>query len=218
VEELKDRVVQRVREAAAARGIPLTHLPDRAGVSRSHFWDVLAGRASPTLKWLARVASALDVPPAQLLEEPNGGELTRPLPRIPFYPLRVAAGALRPGDVSEPSRWIEPKTRRRLHPGHFASLVEGRSMEPLIPDGGLCLFELYRGGDPEGRILLVEYRGLDDVETGGSYTVKRFRRGRARRAGIRLEPINPSFEPILLDGASAPNIRLIADFVEVLPR
>jgi transcriptional regulator with XRE-family HTH domain len=61
VDELHRRVVTRIREVAEERGIPLTHLPDRAGVARSHFWDVLAGRKSPTLVWLAKIAAALDV-------------------------------------------------------------------------------------------------------------------------------------------------------------
>jgi hypothetical protein len=52
-------VVQRIRERARREKIPVTHLPDLAAVSRSHFWDVMAGRASPTLAWLAKVAAAL---------------------------------------------------------------------------------------------------------------------------------------------------------------
>ena len=61
MDELHRRVVTRIREVAEERGIPLTHLPDRAGVARSHFWDVLAGRKSPTLAWLGKIAAALEV-------------------------------------------------------------------------------------------------------------------------------------------------------------
>ena len=56
-----------VRARAAARGIALSHLADFAGVSRSHFFDVLAGRKSPTLEWLGRVAGALDADVVALL-------------------------------------------------------------------------------------------------------------------------------------------------------
>ena len=45
----------------------MTHLPDRAAVGRSHFREVMAGRSSPTLVWLARVAAALDVDPGELV-------------------------------------------------------------------------------------------------------------------------------------------------------
>lgn len=68
VDELHQRVVRRIREVAAERRIPLTHLPDRAGVSRSHFWDVLGGRKSPTLHWLGRIADALGVDASELLK------------------------------------------------------------------------------------------------------------------------------------------------------
>jgi transcriptional regulator with XRE-family HTH domain len=71
VDEIRQRVNRRIRELARKNRIAVTHLPDRAGVSRSHFWDVLRGKRSPTLKWLVRVANALDVDPAELLVKPH---------------------------------------------------------------------------------------------------------------------------------------------------
>ncbi len=74
VDDPHERMVRRLRERARERKIPLSHLPDRAGVARSHFWDVLAGRKSPTLQWLARVAEALGVDVEDLLaRSPRGG-------------------------------------------------------------------------------------------------------------------------------------------------
>jgi hypothetical protein len=67
VDELHQRVTDRIREVAEERGIAVTHLPDRAGVGRSHFWEVMAGRSSPTLDWLGRVAAALDVDVGELV-------------------------------------------------------------------------------------------------------------------------------------------------------
>jgi transcriptional regulator with XRE-family HTH domain len=66
-DELHRRVVRRIRELADERGIVLSHLPDRAAVSRAHFWNVLAGKKSPTLKWLGRIAKALDVDASELV-------------------------------------------------------------------------------------------------------------------------------------------------------
>jgi len=60
-------MVRRIREAARQRKIRVTHLPDRAGVSRSHFWEVMACRKSPTLSWLKKVADALDADAGDLL-------------------------------------------------------------------------------------------------------------------------------------------------------
>jgi transcriptional regulator with XRE-family HTH domain len=67
VDELQRRVVGRIRELAKQREIVVTHLPDRAGVTRSHFWQVLNGNASPTLGWITKIAKALGVDPMELL-------------------------------------------------------------------------------------------------------------------------------------------------------
>lgn len=67
VDELHRRVARHIRERAQGKNIPLSHLPDRAAVARSHFWEVLGGRKSPTLNWLGRIAAALEVDPADLL-------------------------------------------------------------------------------------------------------------------------------------------------------
>jgi hypothetical protein len=61
VDALHRRVAGRIRQVAESRRVPLSHLPDRAVVGRSHFWNVMSGRKSPTLRWLAKIALALDV-------------------------------------------------------------------------------------------------------------------------------------------------------------
>jgi transcriptional regulator with XRE-family HTH domain len=67
VDELHRRVARHIRERAQGKNIPLSHLADRAAVARSHFWEVLAGRKSPTLAWIGRIATALEVDAAELL-------------------------------------------------------------------------------------------------------------------------------------------------------
>lgn len=68
MDELQRRLVNHVRELARKRGIPLSHVPDRSGLGRSHFFDVLAGRASPTLDWVAKIASVFEIDPVELFE------------------------------------------------------------------------------------------------------------------------------------------------------
>lgn len=67
MDALQRRVVRRVREIANEHGIPISHLPDHAAVARSHFWNVMAGKKSPTLRWLGKVADALNVDAEELL-------------------------------------------------------------------------------------------------------------------------------------------------------
>jgi transcriptional regulator with XRE-family HTH domain len=66
-DELHRRLARNLRALARARRVPLSHLADRAGVGRTQLWDLMAGRRSVTLRWLERVARALEVDPADLL-------------------------------------------------------------------------------------------------------------------------------------------------------
>lgn len=65
--ELRTLVARNVRSAAKRKGVALTALADFAGVSRSQVFTVLKSATSPTLDWIAKVATALDLEPWQLL-------------------------------------------------------------------------------------------------------------------------------------------------------
>lgn len=67
MDEPHRRVAERIRDLAAERGLALTHLADRAGVSRAQLWNVLGGSKSPTLAWLIKIADALGVDVIELL-------------------------------------------------------------------------------------------------------------------------------------------------------
>jgi phage repressor protein C with HTH and peptisase S24 domain len=139
---------------------------------------------------------------------------------VPVYDLAAAAGGFSETQVPEPLGWVSLPDRK-LSPDMFVAHVVGRSMEPLIPDGSWCLFRRYRGGTREGKIVLVQHRDIADPDTGGSYTVKRYRSektptpdGSWHHTRIILEPTNPAYEPIVLDRPD--DVRVIAEFVEVL--
>ncbi len=53
--------------------MPLSLLADFAGVSRAHFFDVLALRKDATLSWLIKVALALGVDVAELVAARDPG-------------------------------------------------------------------------------------------------------------------------------------------------
>jgi len=48
-DELRDRLAQRIREVAKRKGITLTELANRAGVSQAGFWLAMGGKSSPSL-------------------------------------------------------------------------------------------------------------------------------------------------------------------------
>ncbi len=143
---------------------------------------------------------------------------------VPFVPLKVAAGAF--GDPQhlehENFEWVEVQTKHRLRPGMFVAQVNGRSMEPMIPDGSYCLFASPVEGSRQGKVVLVQLRDAVDPETGERYTVKRYESEKVqigeswRHTKITLKPHNPEFEAIEFSDVQEEELQLIAEFVEVL--
>jgi hypothetical protein len=72
-------------------------------------------------------------------------------------------------------------------------------MEPRIPHGSLNLFRLHPAGSRQGKILLIERFGV--LDESARYTIKRYTSRKVvtqeewRHEQIRLEPLNPAFEP-----------------------
>ncbi|MEO8097307.1 MAG: S24 family peptidase [Acidobacteriota bacterium] len=146
----------------------------------------------------------------------------RPLPfvtHLPRYSLAVAAGKfLENTEVSEEG-WEEAPVSLRLTPGMFIARIQGRSMEPRIPDDSLCIFRSGVTGSRQGRLVLVEYLG------GGAndrYTVKRYSSEKVQKNDgswtherVRLEPLNPEYDAWDLD-PEEDRFRIVAEFVQVL--
>ena len=70
-------VASNIRALAKARGMALNMLADVSGVSRSQLFNVLSCASSASLDWMARVASALEVEPWELLVPDDGRVPTR---------------------------------------------------------------------------------------------------------------------------------------------
>jgi SOS-response transcriptional repressor LexA len=119
---------------------------------------------------------------------------------LPLYTLRAAAGRLGEDMESAEEDWVPAPEGVRLARDLFVAHVVGRSMEPRIPNGSLNLFRFHPVGSRQGKILLIERRGVLD-ET-ARYTVKRYSSTKNydeaseewRHERIRLEPLNPEFE------------------------
>jgi SOS-response transcriptional repressor LexA len=171
----------------------------------------------------ARIAAG--IPPAPSSKTPfalvPAGQALPYVRHVPLMTLEAAAGRFLENRPVEELGWVEVEGRR-LREGYFAVQVRGRSMEPLIPDGALCLFRAPVEGSREGRVVLVKLTAAEDPEGGGSYTVKRYRSEREqledgtwRHTRIWLTPINPDFEAIELNPDSEA-AAVIAEFDSVL--
>jgi transcriptional regulator with XRE-family HTH domain len=66
MDELHRQVAARIRAQARKKRWSANQVADFAGLGRGYLSEVLAGKKSPTLRTLAKIASALDVPLKEL--------------------------------------------------------------------------------------------------------------------------------------------------------
>ncbi len=137
---------------------------------------------------------------------------------LPKFSLRAAAGKFGDQMEVEPEEWEEAPASLRLTEDMFVAHVVGRSMEPKIPDGSLCIFRGNVVGSRNGKLVLVMHYG----EAGENrFTIKRYRsiKRQSEEGGwahdkIILEPLNPEFEPWELEENSP--IKIVGEFVSLL--
>lgn len=166
----------------------------------------------------AVLAEDLDRAAQQLYARHVNARVLAFVTHLPKYSARVAAGKFLDDQHVEAEEWIEIPEGIRLDDDMFLVQITGRSMEPRIPDGSLCVFRARTAGSRQGKLLLIE-RG--DLPESGRYTVKRYRSEKAateegwRHARIRLEPLNPEFEAWDLED-DPDRFRVIGEFVAVV--
>ncbi|MGH9640254.1 MAG: S24 family peptidase [Bryobacteraceae bacterium] len=138
---------------------------------------------------------------------------------LPRYSLAVAAGPFltNPEDI-EAEEWMEAPRDLALDGDMFVARIQGRSMEPKIPDGSLCVFRRGVVGSRNGRLVLVRNSELAGEN---QYTVKRYRGEKVfteegfQHTRIRLESLNPASPSWDLD-EDEEKYQVIAEFVRVL--
>jgi len=137
---------------------------------------------------------------------------------LPVYSLRAAATKFGDDGAVDIEEW-KRVPGLRLSKGMFIAHVVGRSMEPLIPDGSLCVFRAPVVGSRQGKKLLIEQFGA--ASDSARYTIKRYTSTKDydlegetwSHKEIRLEPLNREFESFTLQ---PDEFRVIAEFVKVL--
>jgi hypothetical protein len=174
-----------------------------------------------------RVGTNPVAPPApspEIMPSPPGARFRE---WVPVYGLAAAAGEFGPPSPGDCVGWVASPAGVRTDERHFVARVRGRSMEPLIPDGALCLFRGDVTGSRGGRILLVQHHAISDPESGGSYTVKQYRSLKVEsddagddpswtHAAIQLLPLNRDFPTIWLKPDQVDEVRVVAEFVCVV--
>jgi type III restriction enzyme len=193
-------VQQRKLEAALASGVK--SLADLAG-------SLVVSTPEPQLKLIS------------LEDERVKREAFKSL--LPLYSLKAAAGYFGNGEAVEPEAWVDADGVGKLDDRMFVCRAVGRSMEPTIHDGDYLVFRARPTGTRQGKIVLAQYRGPSDPDTGGSFTVKRYSSekeedGEAgwRHTRIVLSPTNPEYQPIVLAADDAEHVEVVAELAAVL--
>jgi SOS-response transcriptional repressor LexA len=142
---------------------------------------------------------------------------------LPLYSLKAAAGYFGDGEEVVPEGWVEVEQFGKLDERMFVARAIGRSMETTIHDGDLLVFRSNPVGTRQGKIVLAQYRGSADPDTGGSFTVKKYTSEKIpdsdtewRHAKVVLVPENPEYTPIIIPSDSADDFRILAEFITIL--
>lgn len=146
---------------------------------------------------------------------------------VPVLELKVAAGYFHESNAGNPDEveWAEIPDVFRIQPGMFIAQVIGESMNKVIPNGSWCLFRANPPGSRNGKIVLVESRGLSDPELGGSYTLKRYRSQKNvnsdetwehSRIELLPESSESRFKPIVFDVEKTGELRVVAEYIATL--
>jgi len=147
----------------------------------------------------------------------------------PVYDLVAAAGAFGPdrevGSRLDEVGWLPVSHSIHITQDHFIVRIEGKSMEPRIPDGSYCLFRAERGGSRNGKLVLVWQRGASDPALGGEFSVKKYesrkvssREGDWVHQEIRLKPLNPdpTYKDLVFQDGAEGNLRILGELVSVI--
>lgn len=242
--EILAAVAQQIKKLRVARGLTQDAVADSLGIALKNVQRLESGRQNLTLLTLQSVADVLDVEPQELLAlavDPNEQQastrralrglgkhghrvvFSRTRPKrdyLPLFGLQAAASHFGHAREVEVTAWIKLRgvSSNRLA-GRFIAQVEGRSMQPTVPHGALALFKAPVTGPLEGRVVLAEWREPSDPDTGGAYAVKRVGAVEGRKeGGIRLSLLsdNSAFPPIVVEGETTGELRIIAELERVL--
>jgi DUF2075 family protein len=222
---LADRIVKNTYRTLMSRGMKGCYVycvdPALAAHLRSRLVaSATADEATPA------PASPLARLPLRLVSD---AERRAGVPAAPLVSLRFAAGAFGEGQALDEGAeawvalpdWVVPA------PGLFVAQVDGESMNRRIPNGSWNLFRAAPAGSREGKVVVVQHRGIADPDTGGRYTIKRYRSEkvadeaggwRHRRIVLQPESDQPGYAPIVLElGMEQDEVQVVAEWLMTMP-
>ena len=158
----------------------------------------------------------------QIRIEPDVIDSAKYVDFLPFYTIKAACGKFGEGEEAQISGWVRAEGLGKLNKNMFVVKASGRSMEPKIPDGSLCVFRANVIGSRNNKIVLVQHNSLFDSDNSGNFTIKTYtskksydtNTGEWQHESIVLNPINNSFDPIIL--SEDDSYQVVGELVAVL--
>lgn len=142
---------------------------------------------------------------------------------LPLYSIKAACGYFGEGeDVSEDG-WVRVEGLGRLNRNMYVVRASGHSMEPRINDGDYCVFKSMVGGSRQGKIVLVQHHNFYDGDYSGSYSIKEYNSTKSfdifggwQHEEIRLHPLNPDYEDIVITEEDGEEFMVVGEFIGVV--
>ncbi|KPF45937.1 AAA family ATPase [beta proteobacterium AAP51] len=219
---LAERIVKNTYRTLMSRGMKGCYVYCVDAALAEHLRSRLAAPA-------AQPAPPPAAEPARPLRLVSEAERRAGVPAAPLVSLRFAAGAFSEGQALDEGAeaWVALPDWVAPAPGLFVAQVEGESMNRRIPGGSWNLFRAAPAGTREGKIVVVQHRGIADPDTGGRYTLKRYRSekvadeaGGWRHTRIVLQPESdqPGYAPIVLElGPEQDEVQVVAEWLMTMP-
>ena len=220
---LADRIIKNTYRTLMTRGMKGCHVYCCDPALAEYLRGRLGQRVHATEPTLPAPPSAKVLP----LRRVSDAERAQGVPAVPVVSLKFAAGSFSDPQALEDgaTEWVELPEWVKPQPGLFVAQVVGESMNKRIPNGAWCLFRANPQGTRNGKIVVVQHRSISDPETGGSYTVKRYRSekvvdadGTLRHERIELVPESDGagFEVMTMQPNDVDALSVIAEWLMVV--
>ena len=142
---------------------------------------------------------------------------------IPLYNFYAAAGTFSEMQSEKEYTLIEGPVKSSGK-GYFACKIIGESMNRVIPNGSICLFKQYDGGSRNGKIVLIEYRDIQDPDFNSAFTIKTYTSEKSvldeswGHEAIVLKPnsYDSSYPDIVITEENSEGLRVIGVFIGIL--
>lgn len=142
---------------------------------------------------------------------------------LPFYSLEAACGQFGEGRLVEKQGWVKAEGIGALNRNMFIVRAVGRSMEPKIHDGDYCVFRANVVGSRQNKTVLVKHNSINDPETGGQYTIKKYfskkkysDKDEWEHEEIQLLPLSDKYEPIIIKNSDEGEFMVVGEFMGVV--